>query len=258
MTDAATMTKDAPAAETSAPARGARAAGGWRRLLPFVALIAAGAAAFLLIGDLLSFEALRDNRDALIAWRDANIWLAALTFFAVYTIVVALSIPGAIWLTLLGGFLFGALIGAPLIVLAATLGATMVFLIARSSLGAALKTRAGPWLSRLEAGFRENAASYLLILRLVPAAPFFVVNLAPAFLGVRLWTFVWTTALGIVPGTVVFTSVGAGLGEVIDRGDHPDLGLIFEPHVLGPLLGLAVLSALPILVKALRGGRSAT
>lgn len=253
--DSAAQTEARPRETESAGQRSKPAS--WRRFAPLAALLAAGVAAFVLVGDQLSFETLRDNREALIAWRDGNIWLAAATFVAAYAAVVALSIPGAIWMTLLGGFLFGVSLGAPLIVLAATLGATLVFLVARSSLGAALKERAGPWLGKLEAGFRENAASYLLILRLVPAAPFFIVNLAPAFLGVPLSTFIWTTVLGIVPGTVVFTSVGAGLGEIIDQGGRPDLGLIFEPHVLGPLLGLAALSALPILVKALRKGPNA-
>lgn len=227
--------------------------GALRRFLPLILLLGAAVAAFFLVGDKLNFDTLRDNREALITWRDQNIFVAAAIFTLIYAIVVALSIPGALWMTLLGGFLFGTALGAPLIVLAATTGATTIFLIARSSLGAALKERAGPWLAKLEDGFKENAASYLLILRLVPAAPFFIVNLAPAFLGVRPLTFIWTTALGIVPGTVVFTSVGAGLGEVIDRGEQPDLGLIYEPHVLLPLLGLALLSALPIVLKALRG-----
>lgn len=227
------------------------------RFLPLFALVAAGVAGFIFFGDALNFESLRDNREALIAWRDQNVALAALAFLGVYTLVVALSIPGALWMTLLGGFLFGVTLGAPLIVIAATIGATIVFLVARTSLGEALRAKAGPWLKKLEAGFQENAWSYLLILRLVPAAPFFVVNVAPAFLGARLGTFIWTTAVGIIPGTVVFTSVGAGLGEVIARGEQPNIGIIFEPHVLGPLLGLAALSALPVVVKALRGKRDA-
>lgn len=224
----------------------------WLRFLPLVVLVSAAAAAYAMFGDALSFDTLKDNREALVAWRDANGLIAALVFVAAYVAVVALSIPGALWMTLLGGFLFGTVLGAPLIVLAATIGATIIFLVARTSLGETLRSRAGPWLAKFEAGFQENAWSYLLILRLVPAAPFFVVNLAPAFLGVKTWTFIWTTALGVVPGTVVYTSVGAGLGAVIDAGGEPNLGLIFEPHVIGPLLGLAALSALPIVVKALR------
>ncbi|MEL6977315.1 MAG: TVP38/TMEM64 family protein [Pseudomonadota bacterium] len=246
------MTTEPQAQTDAAPQTQPQKSNGFMRFAPLGALALAAGAAFYFFGDALSFDTLRDNREQLLAWRDANVVLVAGVFVAIYAAVVALSIPGAIWMTLLGGFLFGTWLGAPLIVLAATLGATAVFLIARTSLGAALREKAGPWLKKLEAGFQENAWSYMLILRLVPAFPFFVVNLAPALLGARLWTFVWTTALGIVPGTVVFTSVGAGLGEVIDQGGEPNLGVIFEPHVLGPLLGLAALSALPVLVKALR------
>ncbi|MEM9724655.1 MAG: TVP38/TMEM64 family protein [Pseudomonadota bacterium] len=223
-----------------------------KRFLPLIGLGGLAATGIYYFGDALSFEALRDNREALIAWRDANIVVAALTFTALYAAVTALSIPGALWMTLLGGFLFGAVVATPLIVVGATVGATIIFIVARTSLGETLRATAGPWLKKLEAGFQENAWSYMLILRLVPAAPFFIVNIAPALLGARLGTFVWTTALGIIPGVAVFASVGAGLGEVIARGEQPDLGLIFEPHVLGPLLGLAALSALPVILKAFR------
>lgn len=237
--------------ETSADDRAPRS-GGWRRFAPLAALVAVAAAGIWAFGDALSFDALVRNREALLAWRDESLPLALLLFGLAYAAVVALSIPGGIWMTLAGGFLFGVPLGAPLIVVAATLGATALFLVARTSLGAALRERAGPWLARLQDGFRENAASYMLMLRLVPAVPFFIANLAPAFLGVGLWTYVWTTFLGIIPGVVVYASVGAGLGDVIDQGGAPDLGVIFEPHVLGPLIGLAALSALPILLKRLR------
>lgn len=226
-----------------------------RRWAPLLALVAVSAAAIYFFGGFLSFEALKENREALLAWRAAHGALAALIFFLGYALVVALSIPGALWMTLLGGFLFGVELGAPLIVAAATLGATGVFLIARSSLGAGLRGVAGPWLARLEAGFRADAWSYLLILRLIPVAPFCVVNLASAFLGARLWSFVWTTAVGVAPATVVYASVGAGLGEVIDEGGEPNLGMLLEPQVLGPLVGLALLAALPVLVKRLRAAR---
>ena len=93
----------------------------------------------------------------------------------------------------------------------------------------------------------------LFLIRLVPAIPFFLANLVPALVGVPLSRFVISTFLGIIPGTVVFTSVGAGLGEVFARGETPNLGIIFEPHILLPILGLCVLSALPIAIKALRG-----
>ena len=118
------------------------------------------------------------------------------------------------------------------------------------------QARASKWLERMEGGFAENSVSYLLIMRLVPAVPFFVANIAPAFLGARTVTFIWTTLVGIIPGTVVYISVGAGLGTELQSGEVPDLGVIFEWHVLGPLLGLAALAALPAILKAVRGARS--
>ncbi|MEL6478970.1 MAG: VTT domain-containing protein [Pseudomonadota bacterium] len=224
----------------------------WKRYLP-IAVIAMGAiSAAVFLGDFLSFEALERNYETLIAWRDAHFALAVLGFMAIYVAVVAFSVPGAIWLTLIGGFLFGTVAGAAMVVFSATLGATLIFLAARSSLGQLLREKAGSWVDRMEAQFREGEISFLLILRLVPAVPFFIANLAPAFLGARLVNFVWTTFAGIIPGTIVFISIGAGLGEQLERGEAPDLGVIFEWHVLGPLLGLAALSALPLIVKRLR------
>lgn len=223
-----------------------------RRALPLIAIAAGAVGAFVFLGDLLSFEALERNRDALIAWRDANYAVAALTFLAVYALCVAVSVPGAIWLTIGGGFLFGTVAGGLLTVAAATLGATGIFFAAKTGLGDALRAKAGGWLKRLEAQFQENEVSFMLVLRLVPAVPFFVANLAPAFLGVRPLTYIWTTFLGIMPGTFVFASIGAGLDAVFARGERPDLSVIFSGPVLGPLLGLAALSLLPILIKRLR------
>jgi len=153
-----------------------------------------------------------------------------------------------------GGFLFGLASGTIYNVIAASLGAVAIFLAARWGLGRMLATRmetSEGKLKRLKEELHEHEISVLFLLRLVPVVPFFVANLAPAFLGARLWTFVWTTFLGIMPGTVVFISVGAGLGEQLERGERPDLGVIFEPHILGPLLGLAALAALPLIIKKL-------
>ncbi|MEL6217130.1 MAG: TVP38/TMEM64 family protein [Pseudomonadota bacterium] len=221
------------------------------RLLPLGAIALGAAVSIWLFGDQLSFEALERNYEALLAWRDGNWALAAATYFAIYVLVVAFSVPGAVWLTLLGGFLFGTAAGTAIVVAAATLGATLIFLAARTAIGDWLRARAGGWVTRLESGFRDGEISFLLIMRLVPAVPFFVANLAPAFLGARLSTFMWTTFLGIIPGTLVYISVGAGLGAQLARGERPDLGIIFEWHVLGPLLGLALLAALPLVLKRL-------
>ncbi len=128
-----------------------------------------------------------------------------------------------------------------------------VFFAARSSLGAVLHERAGPWLKRVDAEVARGEISFLLVMRLIPVIPFFVANLAPAFVNVRLGNCIWTTFVGIAPATAVVSSVGAGLGEVLDRGGEPDIGVIFAPHILLPLLGLAMLAALPVVLRKLRG-----
>ena len=126
---------------------------------------------------------------------------------------------------------------------------TGLFLIARTALGDVLRAKAGPFLAKMEEGFRENALSYLLVLRLIPLFPFWLVNLVPAFLGVSTIHYVIGTFFGIIPGTFVFASVGNGLGALLDAGEDPNLGIIFQPEVLGPLVALALLSLLPVLYK---------
>ncbi|TYO90832.1 TVP38/TMEM64 family protein [Oceanicella actignis] len=244
-----------PAAGSLVEGAASGARGRWRRLAPLAGLLAGGAAAWWFAGDLLSFEALRDNREALVAWRDANYALAAGVYMLIYVLAVAFSAPGGLALTLAGGFLFG-MAAAPMIVVAATAGATLIFLAARHGLGGALEARArgsGGAMARLRAGIARNEISFLLLMRLVPVVPFFVANLAPAFLGVSLRNYVLTTLFGIIPGTVVYTWVGAGLAEVFARDEAPDLGVIFEPHVLGPLLALCALAAAPMLLRGRLG-----
>jgi uncharacterized membrane protein YdjX (TVP38/TMEM64 family) len=140
-------------------------------------------------------------------------------------------------------------------VVGATLVATAVFLAARTAFADVLRAKAGPTLQKMEAGFRENALSYLLVLRLVPLFPFFLVNLAPAFLGVPLRTYVAATFFGIIPGTVVYSSVGAGLGTILEQGGAPDKSIIWRLEVIGPLLGLAALALLPVLYKRMKAKR---
>lgn len=232
-------------------------AGGLVRKLPILMILAAAVAGAVLLRDQLSFEALARNREALLAFRDTHYLWAVLGFVAAYVAIVALSLPGATVATLTGGFLFGLFPGALYNVGAATLGAIAVFLAARTGFGEGIarKVQAGGGAgARLMAGLRENEWSVLFMMRLIPAVPFFLANLIPAFVGTRLMPFAVTTFLGIIPGGLVYTSVGAGLGEVFAKGETPDLGIIFAPHVLGPILGLAGLAALPILVKTLRKG----
>ena len=152
-----------------------------------------------------------------------------------------------------GGYLLGTWLGALSAVIGATLGATGIFLAARAGFGG-LAQRAGPFVGKLEAGFRADAFNYLLVLRLVPIFPFWLVNLVPALVGVRLRSYMLATFLGIIPGTFVYASLGSGLGEIVQE---PDLGIVFHPSVLLPVIGLAVLALIPVAYKHWRGKRTA-
>jgi uncharacterized membrane protein YdjX (TVP38/TMEM64 family) len=214
--------------------------------LAAVALIAVVRATGL--ADLLSLETLRTHRAALAGWVGDNLVLAAAAYVGLYMAAVALSVPGAVVLTLAGGFLFGAAAGTALTVIGATAGATLVFMFAKAIFGPNALDRFGEAATRLGETIRRNAWSYLLVLRLVPLFPFFLVNLVPAFVGVRLSTYVLTTFFGIIPGTLVFSLAGAGLGGVLDSGGSLQIGTILTPEILGALLGLALLSlaAIPL------------
>ena len=223
---------------------------GLKRWVPLAVLVAAGIAAWLSGAHrYVSFHALENHREWLLAQVATLGFWAPVAFIALYAAVAALSIPGATIMTLTGGFLFGTVLGTLYNVLGATIGATLVFLVARSAFGEVLQQRAGPFLKKLEEGFREDAVSYLLVLRLVPLFPFWLVNLVPALFGMSLGAYVVCTFFGILPGAVVYTSVGGGLGEFLDRGEKPDLHLALPPHLLLPLIGLGVLALVPVAYK---------
>jgi uncharacterized membrane protein YdjX (TVP38/TMEM64 family) len=226
------------------------------RRLPLIVILGVAVLGAVYLRDYLSFQALADNREALITFRDANYLLTVLVFVTAYVVIVAFSLPGATIATLTGGFLFATFPGALFNITGATLGAIIIFQAARWGLGdrlaARMDTSQGA-VKRIKDGIDNNQWEMLFLIRLVPAVPFFVANLVPALVGVPLSRFAITTFLGIIPGGVVYTSVGAGLGEVFARGETPDLGIIFEPAILLPILGLCALAALPIAIKALRG-----
>lgn len=217
-----------------------------RRWLPLAALAAGLALVFVFDLDRwLSFETLGQHRQWLMDRTESHPGLALVAFMGIYVAATALSVPGAVVLTVAGGFLFGTWLAAASVLVAATLGACILFLAARTSVGEIVRRRAGPFLKSMEEGFRENSFSYLLTLRLVPLFPFFVVNLVPALFGMRLAPFALATIVGIAPGTLIFAGLGQGLGSVLDAGGAPDLGLVLRPSVLLPLLGLALLALLP-------------
>ena len=225
-------------------------------MLP-VAILALGFALFFVfdLDRYLSFDALRDHRQALVDWIESTGGVAWALYVGAYALIVTLSLPGGTLMTIVGGFLFGPLIGSVLAVIGATLGAAGLFLAARHAFADYFHAKAGRALRRMEAGFQENALGYLLFLRLVPVFPFWLVNLVSALLGVRLGAYVLATAIGIVPGTVIYAYVGDGLGAALETGGKVDLNIIYEPQFLLPMIGLAMLALVPVAYKKLRRRR---
>ena len=246
-----------------------------RRLLLLLAVgLLAGIAFVAFREGGISLEALIANREAIAAFVSEHRILALLCYIGIYIATVALSVPGAVLLTVSGGFLFGVVIGASAAVIGATIGATLIFLLARTALGEPLLRRAGPRAQQLAQGFRADAFSYLLFLRLVPVFPFFLVNLVPAFAGVRLGPFVAATGLGVIPAAFVYALAGTGLDSVItaQKNAHndclaagrADCHLTFDasdiltPQLLGALVALGLLALVPVVVKRLRARRRAS
>ncbi|MBI1777539.1 MAG: TVP38/TMEM64 family protein [Proteobacteria bacterium] len=224
-----------------------------RRVLP-VAVLVLGFAAFFAF-DLeyyLTFHHLRMHRAQIMAFVAEHGMMAPITFMLIYVVVVALSVPVGAFMSVTSGFLFGVAMGATYNVIAATIGAALVFLIAKTAFGDPLRARAGPFLKRMESGFRQNALSYLLVLRFVPLFPFFIVNLVPAFLGVRVTIFVLGTFIGIMPASVVYALAGAGLGAVFDAGSEFSAKGIFTPEMVVALIGLALLSLVPVFYRKMK------
>jgi len=230
-----------------------------KRLIPLILIVVVAAVGYMTLGEYLTFERLGANREALLAFRDANYALTSAAFIGAYVAVVAFSLPGAAVASLTGGFLFGLFPGALYNILAATIGASAIFAAARMGLGEYLSGRmdaSSGAVQKIRDGLRRNEISYLFLLRLVPVVPFFLANLVPALVGAKFRNFVFTTFFGIMPGAVVYTWVGVGLGEVFARGETPNLGIIFEWYILGPILALCALAAMPIAIRSLRGSRS--
>lgn len=221
-----------------------------KRLIPVMVIALAIAVFFTFdLGHYLSFESLASHHHDLVQHVESNVVLAALTYMGIYILVVVFSLPGGLIMTLTGGFLFGAALGATLAVLGATIGATMLFLVAKTSLGDFLLAKAGNTVKKLQAGFEANVWSYMFFLRLVPIFPFFLVNLAPAFLGVPLRVYVVATLLGMIPAAFIYALAGSGLGRVFEQGGTFSVGSILTPEMMGAFIGLGLLALVPAIYK---------
>lgn len=216
----------------------------WLPLILIVVLIGAAWASGLL--EMVNLEMIKQQRETLLGLVEAHPVLSVLTFIVLYATVVALSLPIAVLMTLAGGLLFGKWLGTVIIVIAATAGATLVFLIARSALGNTLREQAGPLYKRVASNMEQNAVGYMLFMRLVPIFPFFLVNIVPALFNVRLVPYVLTTFFGIIPGTFVYTNVGKELGSIESLGD------IASPRTLIAFTLLGLFALIPTLYKQIK------
>ena len=224
-----------------------------RRLIAPTVLVVLIAAVWLLgVSNRLSWSSLAEYQTALKAWVAAHPLLAPCLFVLIYTTSVTLSLPQAALLTLIGGLLFGTAVGGALTVIAATTGAVLLFLIARSAFAEPLARRGGAALGKLREELRLNGFAYLLAIRLVPVVPFWLANLAAPLCGMPLRQFTIATLIGIMPATFITASIGAGLGGVLTNGEKPNFGILLSWPVLGPLLALAALSLTPALWRKWR------
>lgn len=227
-----------------------------KRFIPLIVIVLLMAIVYFTgLYEYISYENLKQHRQTFKEFVHARPFIAPLTFMVVYALSTALSIPGGIFLSIFGGFLFPQPFSTIYVVTAATIGAIAIFLAASTALGHYLRNRAGPLINKMRQGFQEDAAGYLLFLRLVPIFPFWLVNLAPAFFGVTLFTFAWTTFVGIIPGAFVFTQAGVGLGAILDAGDELTIDAIFNNQVKIALIALGIFALLPTIIKKFRKSR---
>lgn len=229
----------------------------WIRLWP-VYVIAAGLVAAWQFGlfRYFSLETLQAQNETLQAFVSDYLILAVVAYVGLYTAATAFMMPGALWITIAGGLLFGLTGGSLATIAGATLGASLLFFAAKTSLGKTLHERAGKFVRRMEAGFRENAISYMFALRLLPIVPFPVANIAPALLGAKYRDYALTTALGIVPGVVAYTWIGASLGATFDAGETDNLFDVVK-NFIPAFVALGIVALLPVAYKKIAGRKTA-
>ena len=201
----------------------------------------------------ISFEALKENRAEISEFRDKNFTLSIVIFWVFYVILVIFSLPGAAVASVSGGFLFGLGAGLLINITAASTGAALLFLLVRYGMKSFKYNKSNTlnsnFVIQIKNALVTNQISIMLTLRLVPVVPFFLANILPALVGVRLFNFIWTTIIGIIPGGIVFTWIGVGVGEVFDRNEYPNFELLFSPVILSPILGFAALLLLPMIMR---------
>ena len=223
-----------------------------RKIIIFLLLIIA-VFSLIFFSEWISFEALKENRAKIAEFRDKNFTLSIISFWIFYVTLVVFSLPGAAVASVSGGYLFGLGGGLIINVTAASTGATLLFLLVRYGVKSFNYNKSNTFNSnfvfRIKNALTINQVSIMLILRLVPVVPFFLANILPALVGVRLFNFIWTTIIGIIPGGIVFTWIGVGVGEVFDRNEYPNLELLYSPVILGPILGLVALLMLPMIMR---------
>ncbi len=220
-----------------------------KRLLPII-ILTLGLVLFFIfdLDRFLNFAVVAEHYNAITTWVGEKYLSALAIFFATYIIAVAFSLPIASVLTLVGGAIFG-IIAAPVIILGATIGAVILFLAARGAFADILSAKAGPFMAKLKDGFDDQPFLWLLALRLIPLAPFWAVNIAPALLGMKTMPYFIATLVGIAPGTTVYVLVGGGFDAILAAGKVPDLSTLGDPRIILPLAGLGVLALIPIAAK---------
>jgi len=226
---------------------------GLTRWLPLICiLLGIGAVFYFHLYELLTLPTLKQYHQQIILWTTQHYWLAVFYFCAVYIITIALSIPGATVLTLASGFIFGIVMGTILVVISATLGASVVFFATHTAFRETLMARAGPWLKRFAQELQTNAVSYLLFVRLIPIFPFWLINIVAGLLNVRFIVFFLTTLIGIMPASLIYVAIGSGLHEIFAVNKAVDFHIIFKANILLPLVGLAVLAVVPVFYQKIR------
>lgn len=218
-----------------------------------ILLLIIAAFGLIFFSEWISFEALKENRAEISEFRDKNFTLSIVIFWVFYVILVVFSLPGAAVASVSGGFLFGLGAGLLINITAASTGAALLFLLVRYGMKSFKYNKSNTlnsnFVIQIKNALVTNQISIMLTLRLVPVVPFFLANILPALVGVRLFNFIWTTIIGIIPGGIVFTWIGVGVGEVFDRNEYPNFELLFSPVILGPILGLVALLILPMILR---------